>query len=468
MVGYHFYKMKNKLSHETLSSAFQGLIGVSKIDITPEIGIYTRNWGAGNSQFSTGVHRPLELTCLTIQESNESSMNIMLSADLGWWKTPDEEETLRKGILEHFGLEEESLLICLTHTHSGPSLSLADSSKKGGHLIKPYLDFLLKSCIQAIDQASLNRFDGTIDWRYGSCELATNRDYYDEANNRYLVGYNPSLKGDKTLLVGRVCDSDEKLKLVVVNYACHPTTLAWDNHLISPDFVGALREVVHEQVGGELLFLQGASGDLAPIMQYVGDPNIADKYGQQLGYSVLSILQQFCEPDTKLTYQGAVESGASLAIWSLTKSTPSLTLAPQKIEIELPLKDLPSVIELKYLWEITEDSVEKERLWRKMGLRKILGDGDTFRLPVWVWKIGNAFVIGQCTEAYSFLQEQLREAFFPIPIVVVNIVNGYIGYLPTADLYGSDAYSVWQSPFEKGSLEKLAQELNQVINKLNQ
>ena len=30
----------------------------------------------------------------------------------------------------------------------------------------------------------------------------------------------------------------------IVNYACHPTTLAWQNTLVSPDYVGALREVV--------------------------------------------------------------------------------------------------------------------------------------------------------------------------------------------------------------------------------
>ena len=41
-----------------------------------------------------------------------------------------------------------------------------------------------------------------------------------------------------TLTVARVSDARRKVVATIVNYACHPTTLAWDNALISPDFVG--------------------------------------------------------------------------------------------------------------------------------------------------------------------------------------------------------------------------------------
>ena len=39
-------------------------------------------------------------------------------------------------------------------------------------------------------------------------------------------------------------NQNSKAVAVVVNYACHPTTLAWQNTLISPDYPGALRELV--------------------------------------------------------------------------------------------------------------------------------------------------------------------------------------------------------------------------------
>ena len=73
----------------------------------------------------------------------------------------------------------------------------------------------------------------------------------------------------------------------LVNYACHPTTLAWENTLISPDYVGAMREVVEQHTGAPCLFLQGASGDLGPREGFVGDTAVADRNGRQLGFAAL-------------------------------------------------------------------------------------------------------------------------------------------------------------------------------------
>ncbi len=459
--------MKSKEAQKTISNAFEGIIGVSTKIITPEVGIYTRNWGAGDSQYSQGVHRPLELNCLTLQEREDSAPTIIISADLGWWKTPDEEAYIRAGVRKYFNIEAPNLMFCLSHTHSGPSLSLADAQKKGGEFIAPYLAFLLEAIISAIQLALDTSFLGRLDWRYGSCDLATNRDFYWDEGKRHLTGFNPEIAGDDTLLVGRVTDLKHRVKFLIVNYACHPTTLAWDNHLISPDYIGALREVIRDRVGVELMFLQGASGDQSPAVQYVGDPDVADNYGKQLGYAVLSTVYKFNDASKALAFQGSVESGASLAIWGFTDVAISTSLTPQLIYVELPVRDLPSEVELQSLWAKSSDSVEKERLWRKIGLRRILGEKDRFELPVWVWKVGETIIVGQCTEAYVHFQKHLRAAFFPKPVVVINIVNGYIGYLPTEELYQSDAYSVWQTPFEAGSLEILETGVVEAIAKLD-
>lgn len=67
---------------------------------------------------------------------------------------------------------------------------------------------------------------------------------------------------DDTVTVARVTTDDGTLLASIVNYACHPTTLAWDNTLISPDYIGAMREVVERDTGAPCLFLQGACGEL--------------------------------------------------------------------------------------------------------------------------------------------------------------------------------------------------------------
>ena len=81
------------------------------------------------------------------------------------------------------------------------------------------------------------------------------------------------------------------LVTVFVNYACHPTTLAWENRLLSPDFVGAAREILEQAFEAPALFLQGASGDLAPRDNYVGDVAVADQNGRQLGYAAAAAIE---------------------------------------------------------------------------------------------------------------------------------------------------------------------------------
>ena len=62
----------------------------------------------------------------------------------------------------------------------------------------------------------------------------------------------------------RVADTDGKLLATIVNYPCHPTTLAWDNTLISPDYIGALRETVEATTGSMCLFLLAPCGEIGP------------------------------------------------------------------------------------------------------------------------------------------------------------------------------------------------------------
>src|SRR5262249_39050948 len=95
-----------------------------------------------------------------------------------------------------------------------------------------------------------------------------------------------------------------------------PTTLGWQNSLLSPDFPGAMREVVERATGAPCLFLQGASGDIGPREGYVGDPEVADRNGRQLGFAALATLEALPAPGTRFVYMGPVVSGATLGTWS--------------------------------------------------------------------------------------------------------------------------------------------------------
>ncbi len=450
------------------NSSFSGLIGVAQVDITPPIGIYSRNWGAAASDTAEGLHRPLMLTCFTFQSAQNDIPLVLIPADFGVWGRAEDGAGLRTEISAALSLTPGRLMFCLSHTHAGPTLNRDDAFKQGGEFIDPYLRDLQRSAIATAQDALLSAVPAVLTWNYGTCQLATDRDLPDPANDRYVVGWNPGQKADDTLLVGRITNDKQQIIGTIVNYACHPTTLGWENRLLSPDYVGAMRDLVQYNTDAPCLFLQGASGDLAPAEQYVGDTETADKNGRVLGYAVMATLESMLPPSTQLSFSRVVESGAPLAIWEKKPSPPSRELRAEKIEVAYTLKDLPSLVDLEKAYETTTSRVGKERLWRQRNIRRNLGDGNVVMVPLWLWKLGDAFLVGQPNEAYSLYQQELRRLFDPAVVGVINLVNGSAGYLPPSPWYDKDIYQVRQTPFAAGSLEQLIRTTVQALGKLIQ
>lgn len=445
--------------HAVTSLKFQ----VVEADITPPIGIYSRNWGASKFDVASGLHKPLIMSCLVTQSHN-GTIGAIIAADLGWWKNNNDELNLRTAILKECGLGEEQVLFCLSHTHAGPSICSNDKEQPGGEYIVPYLEFLKQTAIAGINQAKSNLTTGYLSWHYGCCDLATTRDLDHEGE--YLIGYDPSATAaDNALLVGKLTDENGQLKAIICNYACHPTTFAHENTLLSPDYVGAMRNLVEAQLNVPCIFLQGASGDLAPKKQYVKNPDVVDANGRKLGYAVLATLENTSQPDKQWIFKQALQSGAPLAIFEEKQVLAAKDFKQLKFEVKIPYKQMAAIHQIEEELAACKDRVMQERLWRKLNTRKFIGNQTHANLPVWIWQYGDAFVIAQANEVYSICQQQIRAHFQGLYIAFINIANGYLGYLPPADLYGKDIYAVWQTPFEKGGLELLT---NSIIAKLEE
>ncbi len=441
-------------------AGFSGLAGVARSDITPPPGIYARNWGAADHDTAEGIHRPLSVTAMAISDGpGDKNPLVFVDADLGWWRSLPLANDFRRRLLDRLGLEEARFVLALTHTHSAPPLTeQIEPDWEGGKLLPPYLDRVFEATADAVTRAREALRPAFLEWRTGRCALATTRDLRDpEDPSRIVCGFDPEAPADDTLLVGRVCESESRSPIaVLVNYACHPTTLAWDNRLISPDYLGAMRETIERNwVGCLTLFAQGASGDLSPRFQYTHDPDVADAHGRELGHAVLATLAGMEPPGTHLAYDGVRESGAPLATWRREPYTPSRKLEAVRIDVNLPLKPWPTSTELERELHAATDRVTRERLRRKLAIRRGLGDGDTFAFPTWIWKIGDAVLVANMAESYSVMQRNLRAAFPDRPIIYLNLANGSIGYLPPVALYDENVYQVWQTPFDQGSLERL-------------
>lgn len=468
------------------------LAGVARCDITPSAGIYHRMWGAATHEVSTGIHRPLTATVITMASRDDSqfgspSVAVAIDHCLLWTA---EMRTLVDYIAQHSGVSAESIVIYFSHTHGAGLMGLERKELPGGEMIAPYLDQLAVKISDLVRQSIQSARPATINYGVGRCSLATNRDYWDSEQSSFVCGFNPEGTADDTVIVGRVSDESGKILATIVNYACHPTTLAWDNTQISPDYIGAMREVVEHSTAAPCFFIQGASGDIGPREGFVGDLAVADRNGRQLGYAALSAFEALPPAKTRFVYAGPVVSGATIGTWSY-ETVPGdaivglSSFVTTVCRVELPLRpDLPKRAELlaeQSHWQqefelagAAGDAVAMrdaramiERATRRLIRVAHLPETSTITYKVPLCKMGDAIWVSLNGEHYNILQTELRRRFPNHTLIIGTIANGSdVWYLPDAESFGKGLYQEEASILSQGSLEKLIAALDNAIRPL--
>ena len=246
-------------------------IGVSTVYITPPIGISANPWGKSKSAISRGVHKPMEATVAAISSDGDRDISLIYGLDLGWIGCHQcDVVNFRARLARELELDIDSILVNLSQTHKGPPFCLHEPMREGGELVAGYIEKTIKALISAGKSAIQSRQKADLTWAYGKCALGSVRDLLvtDGESTQVVVGYNPELEPDDTLVVGRVTDQSGKIILTIVNYGCHPTSVGWESDLISPDYVGRARELIVGATDAPMLFLLGACGNVAPKEQY--------------------------------------------------------------------------------------------------------------------------------------------------------------------------------------------------------
>jgi len=448
-------------------SEFKGEMGVARADITPPPNIYARSWGSALHDAAEGIHRPLVTTCLFFRGGDPKIELYLLCFDLGWWYDIAHELEIRKRILEKSGLRDDQLLTHMGHTHSGPITNLQNLERQGGNLIPDYRDKIVDGAVAALLGAKANAQPAVASWAEGRCDLARNRDLVLDSET-FLCSVNPDGPTDDTVLVGRVTDMKGKIIATMVNYACHPVSLGGGNKLISPDYYGAMREIVERDTGGApCLFLHGASGDMTPLRSYESDTAIADQNGRQLGYAALSTLTGMLPPEQEIAFDRIEDSGARLGRWSLRPKPASTVLKATISDTELPYVDLPTETELVEAIKVCTDRPLKERLERRLMVRRDVGEGKSRQVRTTLLQIGDAFLVGAPAEPYSAFQKEIRKRFPGHAVMVLNIVNGNVGYLAPAETYDKPGlYQIKISLFKPGCMEQVIEDTSKSMKAL--
>ncbi|MBV6501054.1 MAG: hypothetical protein CJBNEKGG_03549 [Prosthecobacter sp.] len=450
-------------------------------DITPPANIYHRMWGAAKHERATGVHRPLRATVAAFAPLNGDARQVVLALDhcvMG----ATEHASLVAQAAKISGVAREEILVVFSHTHAAGLMGLDRAHLPGGDLIPPYLDLLGETAGALVKQCLASLKPAGIVYGRGRCSLATHRDFWD--GRQFVCGHNPGVPVDDTVIVARVSDDSGQTLASIVNYACHPTTLAWENTLISPDYIGAMREVIEADSGAPCLFLQGASGELGPREGFVGDTAVADRNGRELGHAALAALTALPAAGTTFAYDGPVVSGATLGSWKHQPIDPASKAAWKLQRWHEPLNYRPGQPTVEQVQNDLADLQRQEASARAAGdetraadLRALaerknrllhrlvqLPPGNSFPLQVALWQIGDAVWIGVQGESYSLLQTELRRRFPGKVILVASIAADWgASYLPPNELYDSGIYQESIAIVAAGSLEQLIEAVAEQI-----
>ncbi len=227
------------------------MVGTSKSDITPTAPLPMWGYSFYGSNLSQGVLDPLYANALVLQA--EGKRIAVVSLDLG---RPPSERTLAaiRSRIRKVGIEYS--FIAATHTHHGPVLELSNKAGRGKGRFDAairYYDQLEDAIVQAILDANK---------KLKPAKMAVGMAKLDGFNFNRQELLKPA-PVDNELAVMRFDDSSGKPVAILVNFAAHPTMVPEALLKFSADYPGVVKETVEKDTGANVLFLQGATGDLS-------------------------------------------------------------------------------------------------------------------------------------------------------------------------------------------------------------
>lgn len=241
-------------------------IGFSRIDITPPLGIQMcgqlfeyrakgieSNLYAAAMYLEDGANQVALISCDVLVISNEAAARI------------------RAAVEKSSQIPAENVIVCATHTHSGPvTMDVFGMNENYEYILR-----MNKCIVEAVSRARADACDGQL--RIAGDELpgyAFNRRFImsDGTIETHPLKMDPHIvrpegQDSKDLSVFYAADLTGAPLGAIVVFGCHATVMKRDNQLISSDFPGKVVEFVQGKLGNDVpvLFLQGPCGNICQV-----------------------------------------------------------------------------------------------------------------------------------------------------------------------------------------------------------
>lgn len=273
-------------------------IGTARIDITPDYPIRMAGYASRKTE-SEGIAGRLWAKALAIGGDEGEGPAVLVIVDncqLPTFALPGVAARLKAKA----GVEPERFMVCCTHVHSGPRLPKSpppedlDSLSPEQRRTAQYAGQLIGWIEQVALEALASRKPGRLAWTRGSVPFAGNRRTLTDGKWTGFGRY-PDGPVDHTLLVMRAVDAEGKPLAVLVNYACHCTTLRGNFMQIHGDWGGCAQACIEaDHPGATAMVSIGCGADADPYPH--GTVELAERHGRAVADEVKRLLAGPLEP----------------------------------------------------------------------------------------------------------------------------------------------------------------------------
>jgi len=241
-----------------------------------------------------------------------------------------------------------------------------------------------------------------------------------------------------------VCEGlQSNASFIVVNFACHPVTVQVQP-LVSADYPGVATDLVERTVDGcqNCLFFQGAAGNINPMRDDTRDFADVERYGMILAGEVLKIAGFLQAPDTPVM-------------------EPDLAAISEVLR--LPVRDLPDPEPIRESYEQTMKALESARTDQeryralqtareyKESLDFIEHGAEPVPAEVQILRIGDLALASTPGEMFVQLGLEIKRRSIAPHTFVVELANGWIGYLLNPGGFEEGGYEALPGPWTKVS-----------------
>jgi neutral ceramidase len=399
------------------------LAGAARRIINPSKGIFLIGYG-DRLKGNIGVHDDLTATALVLDDGMTRIAIVALDM-----------LTINEFIVDRVRarLAPTEVLLCCSHTHSGP---IAYADEKSPRKNREYIDSLVDNIVESVKAAQTSLQPVRLEYSLGKWTVGINR-REQMPDGHFEIGRNPDGPRDKSVQVVGIFTGEGKRLATLVNYACHGTVLGPDNLLVSADWIGVMRDKVEKELGGLTLFLQGAAANINPDM-YWENAHAFEKVVEQ-GLSVAEVVLAVAgsEPEEMRGLPLKIER---VEAWMPTETEATTSLSPKNYA-----KPLLALTHLPGFMSVFADPLLNQRYpWKPVIEAK---DG-FWSVPMRVntLRIGDLALVTFGAETFTEIGMKVKTVSPAVHTLFASISDGCISYLHTEESHPEGGYEVDVAP----------------------